>query len=328
MHESASSALGLKAMVAVGCAMLTTLAPLAADAFERTPASGIEGEIDINVQFDAHLGQVRPTQRQNTWQGANIKELSGGIGYTLGSFGPLYDAHVHLKGAYFSAAPESVERDDDVLAPDTSFFDQDRGGYLTATIAANVVKTRRVAFGVFAQGTVPMDVDLQKLSNVHLHFATGGVTLGISATEPGALFRFALRSQLSVGTGMYLEEFQHNAAISLSNLVVVELARSQRGRPSAGDTWVLPWRLGVSFGPYFEADLNAHTNEVYRAAYASVGQHALADQELRAIRVALAVLPYLHITDHAMVQLGLVHTVSGSFLPATQLWSGGLRVAF
>ncbi len=314
MHDPASSP--LRVTLVAGCAaLLTTLAPARVAAFNQTPQAGREGEIDVNAQFAAHLGQARPTQRRSTWQSANIKILSGGIGYTVGSIGPLQDVYARLGGGYFSADPELVERDDDLLPPQTSFFDQDRGGFVTATVSANLVKGPRYAFGVFAQGTVPLDANLEKLSNVHLHFGAAGVRFAVTAT-PGAPVHFGLYSELFVGSGSYLDAFQHNAAVSLSNLLVLETAQS-----------VMSWRLGVSFGPYFEADLNTHRNEVYRKAYGAVDD-GLADQQIRSIELAVAVLPYLRITDHVTVKLGLVHTVSGSYLPATQRWTGGLRVAF
>lgn len=288
-----------------------------AHAFENASVGGKEGEIDVSAHFIGEFGKVEPTERPSTWQSANIKRLQLGAGYTIGDVGPLKDFYVRLEGGYYSAAPEAVERDDDDLPQGYEFFGQDRGGFVTATVATNFVHEPRFTFGLFVQGTVPIDVELEKFSNIHVHYAGGGSTLGVFLTEPDKLVRLGYHSRILFGSGAYDGDFQHNAAIALTNLFSLEFER-----------WLLPWRIGVSVGPYFEGDLNEHLNAVYNRAYGNVSPDLIAGDRVRAMRFAVAVLPFIRITDHAAVELGYVQTLFGYDAQATQYWTGGVRAQF
>ena len=287
------------------------------NAYAYAPTSGEEGHFDANVQFTAELGQVEPTERATTFQPADIKILTGGVGYTFGRVGPLQDFTMRLEGAYYSAAEEEVEDDSDDLPLGYRFFERDRGGYITAVVATNFVHEARYAFGAYLQGTIPLDVDFQKFSNVHLHYVGGGTTLSVFLTDPSKIIRVAYANRLFLGSGAYVDDFQHNASIAMTNLFVLEAAR-----------WALPWRVGISFGPYFEGDLNEHENARYNEAYGSVSPDLVAGDRVREMRLAIAVLPYFRITDHAAVELGFMQKLFGYDLPATQFWSAGVRASF
>ncbi len=286
-------------------------------AFINASVGGHEGEIDVSAHFIGEFGQVEPTERPSTWQSANVKIIQLGAGYTIGKVGPLEDFYVRVEGGYYTAAEERVERDDDDLPQGYKFFGQDRGGFVTATVATNFVHEPRFAFGVFLQGTVPIDVDLQKFSNVHIHYVGGGSQLGVFLTDPTKLVRLAYSSRIFLGSGAYDGEYQHNASIALTNLFVLEFAR-----------WLLPWRAGISVGPYFEGDLDEHINAVYNRAYGAVSPDLIAGDRVRAMRFAIAILPYIRITDHAAIELGYVQKLFGYDPPATRFFTGGVRAQF
>lgn len=294
-----------------------TLAPATADAFINVSVGGHEGEIDINAHFIGEFGKVEPTERPSTFQSADIKILNVGAGYTIGKVGPFQDFYVRLDGFYYIAAEESVERPDDDLPVGYPFFGQDKGGYVTATVATNFVHEARYAFGGFVQGTVPIDVDLEKFATVRLHYVAGGTTLGVFITDPTKVVRFAYANRLFFGSGAYDGDFQQNANVAFTNLFVLEFAR-----------WLLPWRAGLSFGPYVDGDLNEHVNGVYNRAYASVTPDLVAGDRIRMFRFAVMVLPYFRVTDHAAVELGWVQKIFGYDTPATQFWTAGVRTTF
>jgi len=49
---------------------------------------------------------------------------------------------------------------------------------------------------------------------------------------------------------------------------------------------------------------------------------------VRALRFAVAIWPYIRITDHAAIELGYVQSLFGYDLGTTQLWTGGVRAQF
>ncbi len=302
-------------LCAAGCVASLTLAP-SSHASGNASVGGHEGEIDINAQFVGAFGSLEPTERRSTWQNANIKIFNLGAGYTIGDVGPLRDFYVRVDGAYYIAGGESITRPEDELFG-TEMFDEDQGGYVTGTVATNFVRQPRFSFGAFLQGTIPIDVNFQKFSNVRLHWVAGGTDLRVFLSDPSKLVRLSFANRLFVGSGAYDGNVQHNASVAMNNLFVLEFAR-----------WLLPWRMGISLGPYFDGDINEHVNRVYHDAYARLDPDLVAGERVRTMRVALAVLPYFRITHHAALELGYVQTLFGSDVPATQFWSGGIRVSF
>jgi hypothetical protein len=300
-------------------ALSTTMAlPGAAHAFIQASVGGHEGELDLNAHFIGEFGKVEPTERPSTFQSADIKILNLGAGYTIGKVGPLQDFYLRLEGNYYTSAEEAVEADDDALPRGTQFFSQDKGGWVTATVATNLVHETRFAFGLFLQGTVPIDVNLEKFSNPQLHWVGGGTTVGVFLTDPTKLVRLGFASRIFVGSGAYEgDNVQDNAAVAVTTLFALEAAR-----------WLLPWRIGLSVGPYFEGDLVEHVNQIYRDAYANESADLVDGDRIRAMRFAVAVLPYFRITDHAAIELGYVQKLFGYDAVATQFWTAGVRTQF
>lgn len=302
--------------LALGATLLGLTLSAPAHGFINASVGGHEGEIDINAHFLGEFGLVEPTERKSTWQDANVKIFNLGAGYTIGPVGPLSEFYVRVDGAYYIAGEERITNPADELY-DTQMYGEDKGGYVTGTIAANFVHEARFAFGGYIQGTIPVDVNFQKFSNVHLHWVGGGTTLGVFLTDPTKLTRLAFSNRLFFGSGAYDGNFQHNASVAMTTLLVLEFAR-----------WLLPWRMGISVGPYFEGDLNEHVNRRYHDAYARVSPDLVVDDRVRAMRFALAVLPYFRITHHAALELGYVQKLFGYDPPATQFFNAGIRVSF
>jgi hypothetical protein len=292
-------------------------APATAAAFEYPTVGGHEGEIDVGARFEGHLGYVEPTPRRSTHQPADIKVFGMSAGVTLGNLGPFLDFYVRLDGGYFIAAAESVARTDDDLPIGTLFHGEDKGGWASATIGSNIVHTPRFAFGAFIQGTVPIDVDLAKFSNVRLHYAGGGTLLGVHITDPAALLRLSNLTRIFVGTGAYAGNDQQNAQGELESLFYLDLSR-----------WILPWRAGLGVGPRFEVDLNEHVDDAYNQAYGAVSPDLVAGDRVRQQRLGGVVRAYVFVTPHASVEAGFDGQLSGEDARATRRYSAGLRVAF
>ena len=298
-------------------AMTILTAPGSAAAFEYPTVGGHEGEIDVEARFEGHLGELHPTSRPTTHQPADIKVFATGAGVTFGNLGPFLDLHLRLDGGYLIAGPEAVTRADDDLPIGTVFHPSDRGGWVRATVGANLVHTPRLAFGAFIEGTVPIDVDLAKFSNLRLHYAGGGTRLGVHLTDPGGLLRLTSLSRLFVGTGTFAGAAQQNAQAELESLVYLDLLR-----------WVLPWRAGVGVGPRFAADLNSHVNDAYRQAYGTVSPDLVAGDRVQQQQLAGVVRAYLFVTPHAALEGSFDGQISGEDARATRRFTAALRVAF
>jgi hypothetical protein len=170
---------------------------------------------------------------------------------------------------------------------------------------------------LFVQGSLPIDVNFEKFSNIHMHYVGGGAQLGVFLSDPTKLLRVAYSSRIFLGSGAYQDGFQHNASIAMTNLFVIEAAR-----------WILPWRMGVSIGPYFEGDINEHVNTRYHEDYAKVTPDFVNGDRVRAMRFAMAILPFFRITNSAAIELGYVQKLFGYDPPATQFWTAGVRTTF
>jgi hypothetical protein len=302
--------------LAIGLALLASGPPVA-HAGEPTTVGGGDGEIDLDVGFVAALGNREPYQRSETWQTADIQAIHGGVGYSVGNLGPLADFYLRLEGGYYNSAEEQVERAEDDLPVGYQFYGRDRGGWLTAVFGASFVHEPRFRFGAFVRGTVPVDVELAKFSNIHFHYAVGGIDARIWITDPDWLLRLGFASRSWLGSGAYLDAGQHNAAVVFENLLVFEAAR-----------WALPWRAGISFGPIIEADLNSHVNRAYDSAYAGVTPDLVAGDDVQSMRLDITVRPFVRITDNAAVELSFTQTLLGYDIEASQVLSAGLRTAF
>ena len=303
-------------LASCGAGLLLTL-PAVARALDHGPPPTEEGEIDTSVLVSALWGDARPGERESGWMEANTEVLELGVGYNAGSVGPLEDFYVRVEGAYFTSAQETVERSGGPLPRGYLFHPADNGGWISALVSSKMVSEPRWSFGLFASGTIPLHVDLDKFSGPHLHYFGGGSTFDAYLTDPAGVASIALSTRLFLGSGAWADDDQHNASISSTTLVELRFAR-----------WVLPWRVGLRAGPYLEADVNEHVDRAYAAAYVAPGNGRDDGAPMRETRLALALMPYLEITHHAVIELGFVQTLTGYDLPYTQRWMGGLRSRF
>lgn len=291
--------------------------PTTALAFDYPTVGGHEGEIDVSAQFDGYFGDVQPTERPRTFQPADIKVFTIGAGLSFGNLGPFLDFYLRIDGGYFISAPEVVTRPEDDLPVGTLFHGEDKGGWATATIGTNIVHEPRFVFGLFLEGTIPIDVDVAKLSNVRMHYAGGGTVLGVHITDPAALLRLTSLTRFFVGSGVYASAGQQNAQTELESLFYLDLAR-----------WILPWRAGLGAGPRFVSDLNDHLDDAYYQAYGSVSPDLVAGDRVRQLALGGAVRAYFFITQSASLELSFDGQITGEDAWATRRYGGALRVAF
>jgi hypothetical protein len=276
-----------------------------------------EGEIDFDTSFVGALGIARPGDAETTWQRADTRLASIGAGYAVGRFGPLLDCYARVEGGLLTSADERSESAYATLPAGYRFYPSDRAGFVRGFVAANLVKTPRFDFGLFLQATLPLSVDLRKFSTARMNWVAGGTTLDVALTDPGELLRLAYRGRFFVGSGAYDGDAQHNASLQVTNLLRLEAAR-----------WLLRWPVGLSVGPHVEADLNSHRNAAYANAYGAVAPDAAIGARVQTSTVAIAVLPYVKLTEFVALELGYQQVVVGTNVRATQEWSGTLRTAF
>lgn len=297
--------------------MLALAAPAAAEPVPWPTLGGREGTFDLNTTFYGLFGKVEPTPRESTWQTANVKLVDVGAGYSIGRLGPFHDCYVRVDGGYFTTHAESVESSADDLPVGHLFYPQDRGGFVRGFVSTNLIKKPRYGFGLFLQGTAPIRANLAKFSSAHFHWVGGGTMFEVALTDPTELIHLHYSARFFVGSGAYADDAQHNAQAQLTNLLRLEASR-----------WLLPFPIGLMVGPHFEGDINKHVDKAYQAAYDVVSPDLVNGQEVRSLAFALAVMPYIHITRHAALELGYQHTLFGTFLQFTQQWTAGFRSMF
>lgn len=303
--------------VLVGATLLA-LAPTAhADPASWPTLGGEEGTFDVDTSFSGLLGYARPGVPDATWQPADTRLATIGIGYSAGNIGPLHDCYARIEGGLFQSALEQVRSEEDALPVGYRFHAADRGGLVRGTVAANLVTKNRYAFGLFLQSTLPLQVDLAKFSSVRVHLVGGGTRLDVALTDPEALLRLKYRARFFVGSGAYDADRQHNAQIQFTNLLRLESAR-----------WLLPWPAGLALGPHVEADLNSHRNAAYADAYGAVLPMLGVGEKVQTASVALAVMPYFHVTNRVAVEVGYQQVLVGYQIQGSRTWSGSLRTTF
>ncbi len=100
------------------------------------------------------------------------------------------------------------------------------------------------------------------------------------------------------------------------------------------ERWLLPWRVGLKFGPYVEGDLKQRFDERYDAAYSPVSlpqPGAVATQQndrVRQIRFATALLPYFLVTPRLAIEAGYIQKYFGYDARATYAVYAGVRGLF
>jgi hypothetical protein len=230
---------------------------------------------------------------------------------------PLGRLRATVEGAYFISAEETVDRPGDALPRGFPFYPEDSAGYVRVQLRANVVEAPRYALELFLVGTIPIDVDLAKFSNVHIHYASGGGTLRAHLTAPDDLVRLDGAGTMFIGSGAYDGTFQHNAQLGLDAMVGLSFRR-----------WLLPWRVTIMAGPAFLADLDEQINDVYREAYSVVSPDLMAGDRVQQMQLAVRIRPTFAITKHAALDLRFDGQLAGADARATQIYTAALRAAF
>ncbi len=315
-----------------------------AAAFVGTAVGGHPGELDVHARFLADRGKIEPTENQASWQRtAHVDEYTLGVGYTWGDVGPLSFFSTRLEATYVRAAEEKNDPDVWFVGPPGSrtpadgivdsecsrgaeylgsgvcrFYPEDDGTIVTGTVSFAVLHDPKFAFGLFARGSVPLALNLEKYSSARFDYFAGGWQAGVHL-----LPWLDYESVVFIGSGTRPFGDEQNGVVALNNLFAFKAKR-----------WLLPWKAGVKVGPYVEGDLHERSDARYDAAY---GPQVLPqpggdpnaptqfDDRVRAARFAVAILPYFLVTDHVAVELGYVQKFFGYDAKATQAYFAGVR---
>ncbi len=296
-------------------AFVLLLAATPSAALIPTPVGGHAGEFDLNFRASFERGKVEPNENVDSFQAARWNVYALGIGYTLGDWGPLQDSFLRVEGAYVVTPSERNEHGPvppanclgTVLdATHCEFYPEDNGGTLTLAVGANLVHGPQHSFGFFLQGTLPIELNLDKFVTLRVDNLAGGVQTGVQLTP-----LLSFESRLYLGSGTFTK--QQNATLALTNLFGLTVRRS-----------ILPWKAGLKFGTYVDGDLSERFDDRYDAAFSAPGRR----DRIRMLRVATVIAPYFQVTEQAAIELSYVQKLFGYDTPATQFYTLGARVAF
>jgi len=288
-----------------------------------SPVGGRPGEVDVSFRLSLERGKVEPNSNEASFQKAQWELYTLGLGYTLGRIGPLLDVTFRLEGTYVRSPAERSDPDRGSVAPDDclsgvipgpgrcQFHPDDDGGYISPSINFNVLHPGDFSLGFFVLSNVPFGIDFARFVTPRVDLIAGGVTVGLRMRA-----WLSFESRTYVGSGMFLGDDTQPATIALTNLFGFEAER-----------WLLPWKIGVKLGPYFDGDLiGDRADPNYDAAY-TAGYPERSDR-IRMMRFGFALLPYVQVTQHAALELGYVQKIFGYDTPATQFYTVGARAAF
>ena len=294
---------------------LTT--PGLAFAYVPIPVGGHKGELDLVLRLSLERGKIEPTENALSFQAADWNVYTLGAGFTIGDVAWLQDLFVRLDASYYASPAERNEKG--VVAPTSclgrviddhtcEFYPEDRGLLITPMVGFNLVHKPAYSFGVFLQGTIPIDVNTAKFALPRIDYIAGGLQMGVHLTD-----WFGFQSRFYIGSGAIGAE--PNGAVAMTNLLSFEAPR-----------WILPWKAGLNIGPYFEGDFTRRFDARYDAAF-TTGYPAVRDR-VQAMRFALASLPYFLVTDRVALEFGYVQKFFGYDPPATQLFTVAVRSVF
>ena len=311
------------AVLTGGLLCVSLLHSLPASALVTSPVGGSAGDIELSLRATFERGKIEPNENSDSWQKANWNQYAAAVGYTIGDAGPLQDVFFRLQGTYLDIPAESSDPDV-LLHPDDGavdpslckgsvrdhgvceFHPEEQGWLLTPALGFRAVHEPSFSLGFFVQSTVPIGIDLDKYVLPRIDRIAGGTEVGVQLTP---WLRHGSRIYVGSGAGT------QNATIAVTQLFTLEAPR-----------WLLPWKIGVSSGPYFEGDLTERHDDVYDAAY-TPGYPENKDR-VRAARFGVALLPYVQVTDHAVVELGYVQKLFGYDATGTQVYYAGVATSF
>lgn len=312
----------LRLLLAFTCTLWAAvlLPPRPAHALIPTAVGGRPGETDAALRVSLERGLVEPNENENSWQKARWNMYTLDVGHNFGDVGPLRDFFVRLGYTYVYSPAEVSERSPVLPAqclgralPENAceFHPSDASSMITPAIGFNVIHDGDFAFGFFLQGNVPIGLDATKFVQPRVDHVGGGTAVGVRL-RPWLTYE----SRLYFGSGLIQSPKRQNATVAIVNVFGLEAPR-----------WLLPWKIGVKLGPYFDGDLTERTDERYDAAY-TVGFGEGVRDRIQMMRFAAAFFPYIQITDHAVIELSYVQKLFGYDTPATQFYTGGVRFAF
>lgn len=284
-----------------------------------SPVGGRPGDLDASLRLSLERGKVEPNENLASFQRAQWNMFTLGVGYTHGTIGPLLDVSFRLEGTYLDSPAEINERDNgEVDAANCrsgvipgpglcQFHPADRGAFITPSVAWNVLHPGNYSLGFFVTGNVPIGIDFSRFVTQRIDLFGGGMTYGVRMRP-----WLSVEGRLYVGSGTFGDDAQ-NGTIAITQLVGFEAER-----------WILPWKVGVKVGTYFDGDLfGERTDPNYDAAYTA--DYPERTDRIRMMRFGLALFPYAQITDSLALELGYVQKIFGYDTPATQFFTIGLR---
>lgn len=299
-------------VIALRCSTASALIP--------TAVGGRPGETDVNARLTLERGLIEPNENKNSWQNAQWNMYSLNAGHSFGTVGPLDDFFVRLDYTYLYApaevSPEPLSPGRACLGQSLEdgrcqLYARDRASFVTPAIGWNFYHPGNFAFGVFFQGTIPLEYNRHKFAGPRVDYFGGGTSVGLRITP-----WLNYESRLYFGTGVVSSPRLQNATFASTNLFGVEATR-----------WLLPWKIGIKLGPYVDGDLTERFDARYDAAYTFGFDEGNRDR-VRMFRFAAAFFPYVQVTDHAVLELGYVQKIFGYDTPATQFYTVGVRAAF
>jgi len=291
-----------------------------AHALIPTAVGGAPGETDIAARVSLERGLVEPNENQNSWQRARWNMYTVDGGHNFGKVGPLEDFFVRLGYTYIYSPAEVSERSPVLPAqclgralPGNAceFYPSDTASLITPAVGFNFIHEATFAVGVFVQGNIPLGLDAQKFVQPRVDHIGGGTNVGVRIRP-----WFSYESRLYFGSGLIESPKRQNATVAIVNVFGFEASK-----------WLLPWKIGIKVGPYFDGDLTSRTDDRYDAAY-TAGYAAGVRDRIQMMRFGAAFFPYIQVTDHAVIELSYVQKLFGYDTPATQFFTGGVRVAF
>ncbi len=301
-------------------ALLLVIAPNTASALIPTAVGGRPGETDVAIRVSLERGLVEPNENQNSWQKARWNMYTIDAGRNFGSVGPLRDFFVRLGYTYVYSPAEVSERSPVLPArclgralPGNvcEFYPSDSSSMISPAVGFNLIHDGDFAFGVFLQGNVPLSLDATKFVQPRVDHVGGGTNVGVRL-RPWLTFE----TRMYFGSGLIGSPKRQNATVAIISVFGLQASR-----------WLLPWKIGIKFGPYFDGDLTERTDERYDAAYTAGFDQGVRDR-IRMMRFAGAIFPYVQITEHAVLELSYVQKLFGYDTPATQFFTAGARFAF
>lgn len=320
---------GARAVSVTGLALaLVAISPGAASAFVGAPVGGQPGQVDVTARAEFERGSVEPNENELSWQDAEWEVYSAGVGYTGAELFGLERPFLRLEYATYTAPAEVNQRGPVAAehcrgrvldATHCEFHPADTGHFVKVQLGFDLIHRPTHALSLFLQGTLPIGANTDRFVLPRIDLVALGLAAGMRF-QPWLTFQ----SRIYLGSGSL--DGKQNATVALVPLFGFEAER-----------WILPWKIGLQVGPYFDADLTERYDANYDGAYVSgvpttndgsVRSPGDTRDRIRMMRFGVSVLPYVQVTPYLVVEGGYTQKLFGYDTPATRFFSVGLRGAF